>query len=270
MASRGLGGSGLDFMARQQAAQDAYEMEALAGLEKAAMSQEGKRQATAQMGALAGQMGDRDFSKRAQVAQAQDVINRFNTGNDVQRRQFNNQMKNDAMRFNMQGRQGVANNNIQNKNNFAADSMGARQGLAQLQYNASVEEKNRREAAKRERERQRKGQLGAVLGVGGAIAGGYYGGPEGAAVGYQAGNAFGQSFAYGGEVKGQAVVPGDDPMNDTVQASLSPGEVVIPRSIADDPQAAGEFVAEVKGDGGAGKAVEGLLAAMNYLSKKRR
>jgi hypothetical protein len=38
MASRGLGGSGLDFMARQQAAQDSYEMEALAGLEKAAMS----------------------------------------------------------------------------------------------------------------------------------------------------------------------------------------------------------------------------------------
>ena len=35
----------------------------------------------------------------------------------------------------------------------------------------------------------------------------------------------------GGPVPGQAPVPGDSPMNDTVHARLSPGEFVVPRSI---------------------------------------
>lgn len=46
----------------------------------------------------------------------------------------------------------------------------------------------------------------------------------------------------GGEVPGKAKVFGDDEKNDTVPAVLSPGEVVIPRSIAHDPDAAADFV----------------------------
>lgn len=192
MESRGLGGSGLDFAMRQQAAQDAMEMEALAALEKAGMVADGKRDATMRMGSMAGQMGERDFARQARVAEARDVINRFNTGNEMNRRIANNQMRNEANQFNLEGRQGIANNNVAGRNNFAADSLAARQGLSQLQYNAAVEEKNRRELAKREREKKRKGQAGALLGTAGAVVGGIYGGPEGAAVGYQAGNSLGQ------------------------------------------------------------------------------
>ena len=41
----------------------------------------------------------------------------------------------------------------------------------------------------------------------------------------------GMCMKHGGQVPGKAQVPGDSPKNDTVHAQLSPGEVVIPRSI---------------------------------------
>lgn len=46
----------------------------------------------------------------------------------------------------------------------------------------------------------------------------------------------------GGPVPGKAKVPGNDSANDTVPTMLSPGEVVLPRTIAHDPDAAAEFV----------------------------
>ncbi len=69
------------------------------------------------------------------------------------------------------------------------------------------------------------------------------------------------SMSAGGKVPGQAEVFGDDERNDTVPARLSPGEIVIPRSIAQRPDAAegaAMFVAALKarsgngGDGGKG------------------
>lgn len=53
----------------------------------------------------------------------------------------------------------------------------------------------------------------------------------------------------GGEIPGKPRVYGDDEANDTVPAWLSPGEIVIPRTIAQDPAAAekaASFVAAVK------------------------
>jgi hypothetical protein len=54
--------------------------------------------------------------------------------------------------------------------------------------------------------------------------------------------------AHGGIIPGKAPVPGDHPVNDKVPAVLSPGEIVIPRSVvsSDDPiGSAAKFVAEV-------------------------
>jgi spermidine/putrescine-binding protein len=48
--------------------------------------------------------------------------------------------------------------------------------------------------------------------------------------------------AHGGIIGGQAMVPGDHPQNDTVPAMLSPGEIVIPRSMAHNPEKAKEFI----------------------------
>lgn len=63
------------------------------------------------------------------------------------------------------------------------------------------------------------------------------------------GHVVGEQLAAKGEmVPGKAVVQGDSPKNDIVDAKLSPGEIVIPRSIAQSPDAiqkSAEFVAAV-------------------------
>lgn len=48
----------------------------------------------------------------------------------------------------------------------------------------------------------------------------------------------GMNMRSGGSVPGKAKVSGDSPKNDTVSAMLSPGEVVIPRSVLSGPNAA--------------------------------
>lgn len=59
-----------------------------------------------------------------------------------------------------------------------------------------------------------------------------------------AGGGFGAAMvaAHGAVVPGKAKVSGDSPANDTVPAMLSPGEVVVPRSMAHDPEKAKEFI----------------------------
>lgn len=58
----------------------------------------------------------------------------------------------------------------------------------------------------------------------------------------------GAALKTGGGVPGQAKVKGDSLKNDTVAAKLSPGEIVIPRSVAQSknaPEAAAKFVAAI-------------------------
>lgn len=60
---------------------------------------------------------------------------------------------------------------------------------------------------------------------------------------YEADMAAAHNMSQGGYVHGgQAKVPGDSPKNDTVHAMLSPGEIVVPRSMAHDPEKAKEFI----------------------------
>lgn len=56
----------------------------------------------------------------------------------------------------------------------------------------------------------------------------------------------------GGFVPGQANVAGDSSQNDTVHAMLSPGEIVIPRSLAEDPERAKKFIEHLNAGGMAG------------------
>lgn len=61
----------------------------------------------------------------------------------------------------------------------------------------------------------------------------------------------------GGRVPGDAVFGGDDPRNDTVPAMLSPGEIVVPISQADDPSEAARFARAVAQQQGAKGYAEG-------------
>ena len=111
------------------------------------------------------------------------------------------------------------------------------------------------------------GQMGTVenqqrqadTGLGGSIAGGLLGGASGAmgtgssvgaglggaAAAFSAGGRV-PSYRRGGAVPGRASVPGDSPQNDTEHALLSPGEVVLPRTVADDPERAAAFVRAIQ------------------------
>lgn len=63
----------------------------------------------------------------------------------------------------------------------------------------------------------------------------------------------GDKLKSGGKVPGKAKVPGDSLKNDTVKAQLSPGEIVIPRSVinSEDPTGNGaKFIAAVLARGG--------------------
>ena len=52
----------------------------------------------------------------------------------------------------------------------------------------------------------------------------------------------GTPFSEGGRVPGKAPVPGDHEANDVVSAKLSPGEIVIPRTMAGDKESAKQFI----------------------------
>lgn len=119
-------------------------------------------------------------------------------------------------------------------------------------------------------------QTAAAMGIAGSVAGGLASGAGAALVGKKYDGGLVGSYAQGGPVnqsgpqgftaryllglpqlaseggpivqQGQAPVPGNSPVNDTVPAMLSPNEIVIPRSItmsANAPSKAAEFVAQI-------------------------
>jgi hypothetical protein len=75
--------------------------------------------------------------------------------------------------------------------------------------------------------------------LGGGV-GMFRGGPDGLS---------GTIFAGGGQVPGTPEVDGDTEKNDKVHALLSPGEVVLPRSVAKNPRKAASFVQGLIDDG---------------------
>lgn len=77
------------------------------------------------------------------------------------------------------------------------------------------------------------------------------GGGEG---GDSGGSSGGENYAAkGGKVPGRAIVKGDSPVNDTVPAMLSPGEVVLKRTVAKDGDKAKSFVEALKKQGKGGE-----------------
>lgn len=90
----------------------------------------------------------------------------------------------------------------------------------------------------------------------------------GAAQGIGTGLVGGLMKASGGEIKGRAKFNGDTRTNDTVPALLSPGEIVLPRTVAQDeeaPEKAKKFVEAIKSRKKTGK--ENLAAALSRIQE---
>jgi hypothetical protein len=102
MAQRGLGGGGSELAAYLQAQQSGADRAALEGAQVAAEAQARQLQAGLQRAGLAGNIGERDYTRQAQKAEAQDIINRFNVQN-----------KNLAQMSNLERQQAISNLNKQ-------------------------------------------------------------------------------------------------------------------------------------------------------------
>lgn len=85
-------------------------------------------------------------------------------------------------------------------------------------------------------------QLGGLFGGAGGGAADLAGGAGGGA-----GMGLAAALSPGGKVPGKAEKSGDSEQNDTVDAKLSPGEVVIPRSHVHDPELAAQFLNKLMG-----------------------
>lgn len=100
MAQRGMGGSGMDLLAQLDSSQAATDRASQSGLDVAGMAQQRALDAMLKGGGLAGDIRGQDFGEKAQVAQANDIINKFNTSNTNQGNQFNTGAQNQAAQYN--------------------------------------------------------------------------------------------------------------------------------------------------------------------------
>lgn len=108
MAQRGLAGSGAELAARLNAQQGASQSGYLAGTQAASDAAQRAFQALQAQGAYAGQMTDQQYQQLSQEAQAQDMINRYNT-----------EMTNQALMQDYATKQRIGEMNTSEKNRIA-------------------------------------------------------------------------------------------------------------------------------------------------------
>lgn len=268
MQARGMSGSGMDLVAQMQSAQDSAQIDAIRALEREANQETARSRGAAAAGGLASQLQGRDFTQAAAKAQAQDVINRFNTQNSVNRTLQNNSIANQARTSNWDRTNSTSDRNATASYDYRRDGMAAKQLGAKERTNAATDSMNRKLIDAEQKKRARQQKKSAILGMGGAAAGAYAGGPQGAQTGYGVGSGIGQAFAHGGKIPGDAEHPGDDLRNDKVPIMASPGEIVVPRTAADSPLEAAAFAAEAAG-GGDDDVIGHLLKAVASMHKRK-
>jgi len=130
LAARGLSGGMTELVARQLAAQEGANRQAQLGLDVKAQAEQRALDAIMQSGQLGGQMGQQQFQNAAQIAQAKDIINKFNTQNLQNIQQSNIEARNQAQAANAQAKQNIAGQNVGISNEAQKYNLG----LAQQNY----------------------------------------------------------------------------------------------------------------------------------------
>lgn len=178
--------------------------------------------------------------------------NQFNASNAQQTALANQNAQNNMAQFNASNAQqaNLANQNAQlQMNNLDANAV-ANYNNAALNQNNQQFQANMAESQAVQNADQQRDQLlqqqwqtnqGNDFHIGSALQGAV-GGAIGDAIG-GVGSAIAGLFAHGGRIPGKAEVHGDSYSNDKVPILASPGELVVPRSIADDPEKTKQFAA---------------------------
>lgn len=237
MQTRGLGGSGAELAAALQGGQSSASRAAEESDRLMAQNASQAQAAALSSGQLGGQMQQAQFGQNMAKAQAQDELNRFNVQQQAGAQQRNVGSSNQAQAANLANTQNIGNANVGQANQEQLRQSQARQqkyaqDLALAQAKAgSANQYGQQMGNLANQTAQSWANIGS--GVGGALAGAF-GPKQQAPVTNNYFNEGGpvQDFRHGGPVPGQAKVPGDSPENDTVKAHLSPGEIVVPRTLA--------------------------------------
>lgn len=116
MARRGQSGGGLEMLNRQMANDSALNRMAATDMQSNAQAQQRALDALMAQGNMAGNMDQAQYSRQADAAKAQDLINQFNTSNRNQNNQFNAGVQNQSNQFNLTNRQNLINANTDLKN----------------------------------------------------------------------------------------------------------------------------------------------------------
>lgn len=270
--AQAMGQGGGDFALTQRAiaAQGASNNAATQGMQMAAEAEANREAALSGLSSIGGSINSSDFNQASTKAAAQNAINASNQGYKNSANVGNVANNLSSQITNVGNAQNVNANNAAAKQSQVYYNAN----LPQQQFNNEMAKingmagvANQQSAAANQASSNNSAMGGKLLGTAGTIVGGIYGGPAGAAVGGAAGSAVGSQMGknnnasagmnaahggvacyavggvphdhgicmkMGGQVGGEPIVPGDSAQNDTVPAMLSPGELVIPRSVPKD------------------------------------
>jgi hypothetical protein len=142
-SERGISGSGLELAARLKAEQGAASDASRAGLQTAADAEKRALEAIISQGNLGGQINEQDFAKQAKIAEAKDLISKFNATNQQNVGLTNTEARNSAQSANLAEKQRIADANTAAENaNRARNAQ-----LKQTQYENELEKRKAKAAA---------------------------------------------------------------------------------------------------------------------------
>lgn len=205
--ARGIAGSGLEMLSQLQAQQDAATRANMQGLGVAAQAQDAQRAAINDLAGLGGAIRGQSFNEQAQVASADDIINRFNVGNQQQVAQFNVANRNAAAMRNLDAQQALNNANVgmRNEAQMYNNQAGQRRFGNEMQLRGA--RANARQGLANNLSGQAAGARQMAKDIGKGVA------------------KIGQAVVTGMNEGG--LVPGQATEGDSVPAMLTPGEFVV-------------------------------------------
>ncbi len=239
MAQRGISNSLMGAAAQQAAAGQDAQTANLAATQAAGQAEQNALAAMSGAGSLAGNIENQQFGEQAQKAAAQNAINQWNAQNQTQTNQYNASNAQAANAYNAENAQNVSNQNTGLANQRTQYNAQVPQTVFNDQMQKATGQAGVNQAQANQATQAGQQQAGLISGIlgGASQMGASYLAPTPI---YAADG--GMIMKDGGEVPGRARVAGDSPANDTVPARLSPGEIVVPRSLAHNPDMAKNFI----------------------------
>jgi hypothetical protein len=273
-ARRGVGNSGLTMASRLASNQNDATNANMNALQTGAAEEARNLAAIEGLGTLGGNVQGQEYTAGANKASAADAIAKFNAQQEQDISKVNATATNAAKAANLANAQDIANKNTVSAQTQEASIPAAQQQAYQDALNKAAAGMSGADSLANIKEttgQQNAGILGGLIGTAGTVASSYLsgnpyaslasalaknnsatpgtntstssvGGVSTAATGGEivpGGVARPMNFKAGGPVPGEPMVPGDSPANDTQLAKLSPGEIVLPRSVTDPASPAG-------------------------------